>query len=227
MSRIKNTFSFQVAAVVALLAITFALFEGVVAGAQVTTLSEEFIVQQTITGELAFVTTPNDVTMDTPIAALTGGTSNGSTVVAIQTNESAGYNMTIQFEDDPAMQRDAGGGFINDYSVASAGVPDYSFSTATAAGEFGYSVVSAVAADADPTFRNNGTACNTGALSTAGQCWMEPDDVAETIVDRTTATGAGGATTTLNFRVFVPPNPTPALPSGQYTATATLTATTN
>ncbi len=222
---IKKGFVAQVLLGVLLILVLFAATEGVVVNAQTT--SDEFVVTQTITGEIAFSTAPADVTMSTPIASLTGGTATGTTELVINTNNAAGYTMTIEFADDAAMQRIGGGGVINDYSTGTSNVPDYAFSTATPAGEFGYSVTSAAAADAATTFRNDGTDCATGSLSTRNACWMEPKTTAETIVNRTSATAASGATTTLDFQVYVPPNPTPTIPAGTYRATATITATTN
>ncbi len=201
---------------------SFVLFEPVVGRAA----TDVFTVSQTITAEISFSTPATDVTMSPSIAGLTGGISNGSTDVVVTTNNSTGYNMTIQFSSSTAMYRNGGGGEIENYVATT--VPDYNFDSTQIYGQFGYSVYSATdGGDIDPSFLDNGSACGSGTSNTA-QCWLAPSSTAaETIVNRTSATPTGGATTTLQFRIDVPNNPNPVIPAGTYTATATLTAVTN
>lgn len=209
----------------ALVLMSFILLEPTVGRA----VTDEFIVTQTITSEISFVASTTDVSMDSAITSITGGSSNGTTTAVISTNDSDGYNMTIHFSSTTAMSRNGGGGVIANYAPASVGVPDFAFSN-EAFGQLAYRVTGAQAVDVDPTFRDNGTTlCATGSSNTYGACWFNPEPVggAETIINRTSATPAGGSTTTINFRVHVPPNPSPTIPDGVYTATATLTALTN
>lgn len=190
-------------------------------------IADTFIVTQSITSEISFLTTATDVSMSPSIAGLTGGTANGRTHVVVSTNNPTGYNMTIAFSSSTAMGKNGGGGYISNYSNSSSTVPDYSFST-EAYGQFAYAVQASTTTDVDQTFKSNGTsACNTGSTNTAGNCWMRPSTTAETIINRGTGTPASGATTSIQFRVHVPANPSPAIPTGTYTATATLTAVTN
>jgi len=191
------------------------------------TANDTFTVSQTVTEELSFVLAANDVTMNGSLAGITGGTSNGTTSVRVRTNNAAGYNMTIAFSSTTAMIRNGGGGYISNYAPASDGTPDYTF-TSEAFAQFGYTVLASTTTDVDPTFQDNGSnTCATGSSNGVNTCWMDPDDVAETVINRSTATAASGATTTLRFRVNIPNNPVPAIPTGTYVATATLTATTN
>jgi len=223
MNSITHNVLFQMIAFAVMSVMIFAATEGVVATAQTT---DEFIITQDINGEISFATTANDVTMSTPIGALTGGSSTGSTQVAVTTNEPAGYSMDIRFEDDSAMQRDGGGGEIADYTPV--GTSDYAFSTSTASGEFGYSVSADTPADAVAAFQDDGSSsCGSGGSSTVGACWVAPTTTDYEIINRSSATGPTGATTTLSFQVYIPPNPSPTIPTGSYTATATLTITTN
>jgi hypothetical protein len=189
-------------------------------------IGDSFTVTQSITSEISFVATANDVTMSPSIAGLTGGTSSGSTTVRVRTNNDTGYNMTLAFSTSTAMTRNGGGGTISNYNPASAGTPDLTFAAETFA-QFGYTVVASTSADLDTSFKDDGAACATGSNNTANTCWMNPSTTAETIINRTTATGASGATTTIAFRVNVPSNPSPAVQEGTYVATATLTAVTN
>ncbi len=204
---------------------SFLMLEPVVGRAAVDT--DEFEVTQTVTEEISFVATSSDVTMSPSLAGITGGTSNGSYAVRVRTNNAAGYNMTIAFSSTTAMIRDGGGGYISNYAPAADGTPDYTFTSDTFA-QFGYTVTASSSADLDASFLDNGSnTCATGATDGSGTCWMDPDDAAETIINRTTSTAASGATTTIQFRVNIPSNPSPAIQTGTYTATATLTATTN
>ncbi len=211
-------------AAVAMILITFVIFEPVIGRAA----TDEFIITQTITGEVSFKTAASDVSLGPAIQGLTGGVRNGATYVVITTNDTNGYNLTIAFSNSAAMQRNGGGGDIPDYVTAVAGFADFVFDSTKPYGQFGYTVSASTTADLDLSFRNDGASCNsTGGGEVAASCWMNPSTTAETIVNRSSATPAGGSTTTLHFRVDVPPNPVPAISTGVYTATATLTAVTN
>ena len=92
---------------------------------------------------------------------------------------------------------------------------------------FGYSVEASTTADLVQAFKDDGANCNTGAGDTANSCWLNASTTAFTIVNRSTATVASGATTTIKFRVVVNPNPVPTIPDDAYVATTTLTASAN
>lgn len=204
----------------------FFAFEPAVGRSAVT---DDFLVTQQITDEIAFLVTASDVSMVGAIMGLSGGSATGTTLAVVRTNDSQGYNMTLAFSSSTAMNQNGGTGYINNYTPASAGVPDYLWvnnSTGQPA-EFGYTVMASSSLDLDQSFKDDGTACNAGSNSTVGHCWLNPSTTPETIINRTTPTGNGGATTTLIFHVNVPNAPSPALPSGTYTATGTLTATNN
>ena len=189
--------------------------------------TDEFTISQTITGEISFSTPASDVTLAPAIAGLTGGIANGSTDVVVTTNNATGYNMTIAFSSSTAMYRNGGGDDIDNYATAVAGTADFTFDSTEVFGQFGYTVEAAINADIDPTFRDNGATCGAGGSYTANACWMNPSTTAETIINTNAATPSGGATTTVKFRVDIPANPVPAISTGTYTATATLTALTN
>lgn len=205
----------------------FFAFEPVVTLGQ----TDEFTVQSEITGELAFVTTADDVTMTPAIPGLSGGFANGTTTVAVNTNNPLGYAMTIEFSDVDAMNQDAGTSTIPNYAPAVGGTPDYDFTMAAGDAGFAYTVFSNTsAADTDSKFLNDGaSSCNTGSTATLGKCWYNAVDAttAVNIINRSAPTPSTGATTTIAFQVGVGANPNPALPTGFYTATTTLTITDN
>lgn len=215
------------AVLIGLLGVTaFFAFEPSIGRSAVT---DDFLVTQQITDEIAFLVTASDVSMTGAIMGLSGGSATGTTLAVVRTNDSEGYNMTLKFSSSTAMNQNGGTGYINNYTPASAGVPDYSWvnNGSGGASEFGYSVMASTSADLDQSFLNNGSACNVSGSSTLYHCWLNPSTTAETIINRSTPTGNGGATTTLIFHVNVPNAPSPALASGIYTATGTLTATNN
>jgi hypothetical protein len=208
---------------------SYLLFEPQVMSAQASD-TDVFTVRQTILGELAFVANATDVVMTPNISGIAGGTSNGTATVAVRANNATGYNMTIRFSSTTAMLREGGNGFISNYTPATPGTPDLNFAIPTGTAEFAYSVFPADADDAVQLFEVNTGACNNGAgTPTAGSCWYGTANASNTvqIINRPDATPPGGATTTLTFKVGVDANPSPALPTGFYTATATLTATEN
>ena len=186
-----------------------------------------FTIKQTVTAEISFLVSPANVIATGTINGITGGTSNGTTTAVVLTNNPAGYTMSIAYTSngsDNAMIGDTTASqSIRDYP-ASGGEPTYTFSTASSSSVFAYTVSAANTADLDASFKDNGSACNTGSNDTAGYtCWMEPKTTGFQIVNRTTD-APSGATTTINFRVHVPNSPSPSLPADTYTATATLTA---
>jgi hypothetical protein len=208
--------------VVALVLVSFLSLEPQVGRSQ-----EVFTVTQEITNEVSFLVVPNDVTMAGSIQGLTGGYATGTTRTVISTNDPQGYNMTIQFSSTTAMSASSSA-YINNYTPASAGTPDFLWgdNLAGQSAEFGYTVRASTTGEVDPSFVNDGAACNTGSNETNDRCWMNPTStVAETIVS--TDGPVVSSTTTIKFKVAVPSNPSPALPAAFYVATATLTISTN
>lgn len=222
------TFNALVAAVLSIgvILISFFAFEPRIAHGIVDT----FTVRQEITSEISFKTAANDVTMTPALQGITGGNSFGTSTVAVITNNTTGYNMTIAFATSTAMQ---GGGVTSDidnYTPSVGGTPDYNFSVGVNDAEFAYTVNGVTApGDIDARFKDNGSACNTGAGTVVGRCWYGVADAtsAVTIINRATATLGTGATSTIVFQVGITANPAPAIVEAFYTATATLTAVTN
>lgn len=189
-------------------------------------VTNTFTIRQQITSEISFVATSTNVTMVGALAGVTGGTATGTTYTVVSTNSSGGYNMTIQFSSNPAMTGDLGGTGIKNFGTSSLPVLNFVASTSAL---FGFTVAASTTSDIAQPFLNNTGLCNQsgGAQSqTNPSCWMNPTStVAFPIINRGSATVGSGATTTLFFKVVVPSNPSPAVASDFYTATATLTAT--
>ena len=165
------------------------------------------------------LSTPTDVVMTPELGGLTGGTSNGSTTVTVITDSPSGYQMTIEAENDPAMQLSGGGDSIADYSAV--GVADYTFGIAATDEHFGFSPTGN---DIDQDFRVGAGVCDSGAGDTENpdQCWDGLSTTARVIAESSGGNQPSGATTTVHFRVGIGGNA--FVPAGVYIATTTLTA---
>ena len=205
--------------------VSFAGIEPAISGA----VTDAFTVTQTVTSEISFATASTDVTMDGSLAGITGGTSVGATQFAVLSNDSSGYNVTAQADSDPALAGAVQGDNIDNYTEASAGVPDYAYSVPSGA-EFAYTVSASTTADLDQSFKDNAsTTCNTGSADTNGiaTCWLGFDATnAETIINRTSeSTTASGELAMMYFKVTISSGSN--LAEDSYVADVTLTAVTN
>lgn len=229
-SHLLNAFSTAlVLALVAtlLLATSFFSLEPTV-GRAITT---NFVVSQQITSEISFVATTSATSMVGSIAGLTGGYATGTNMTVVNTNNATGYSMTVAFPTTTsgrAMQASSTA-YIDDY-IPAGGAPtstDFAFTDPTTgtASRFGYTVRASTTGEVSSYFRNDGSNCNTGSSETDNRCWARPSSTPVTIINSSAPNA--GSTTTIKFRVAVPSNPSPALPTAFYYATGTLTATVN
>ncbi len=224
LSRVNATKA-AIAALTGVLFLTFAYFVSEPAVSRA--ITDQFIVTQTITDEISFLVAAANVTMSPSLGGITGGYATGTTYFVVRSNSITGYYVDINFSSTTAMGRTHNGGFINNYSPTATTAPDYAYSLNATAAEFAYTVSASTTANLDQSFKDNGSACNTGSADALNKCWQNPSTTPERIILTSAATPSTGATTTIKFKVAVPSNPSPALPEGTYTATATLTAINN
>jgi hypothetical protein len=162
------------------------------------------------------LTPPADVTMSPNLGGLTGGTSNGSTTLTVTTDNPAGYRLTYEAENVPAMQSLFG--TIADYDEGADA--DFSFAVVANEARFGFTPAGT---DITTAFKDNGALCGgAGTLDTSLACWV---GLSTTAIDIAQASGSNhpdGATTTIHFRVGVGSGA--GTLSGLYTATTTVTA---
>lgn len=157
-----------------------------------------------------------NVTMSPSIGGLSGGISNGSTSFTVITDNSAGYQVTLESSTSPALQS-ATDSFA-DYVPAGA-VPDYTFTNLDTASSFGFTPEGA---DIVSKYKDNGSnTCGTGSSDTADKCWDGLSTTAEIIVSRPNQNQTAGTVTTLKFRAES--GSEHVQQDGNYTATATVT----
>ena len=184
--------------------------------------SGQFVIKQSIYNEIA-LSIGSSLVLSPSIPGVTGGVSSGDLPFNVKTNNSLGYQVSLSFAQVvPFRHLLSPSSYIFNYVPQVVGVPDYNLVTPTKSHGFAYSVFSDNAAQ---NFRHSGSTCNTGSSNTLGKCWFNQADasVPTTIIERSGATGAEGATSTLQFRVVVDQNATPMLLEGEYQATVTVT----
>ena len=159
---------------------------------------------------------PVDVTMDTLLGGITGGESNGSTTVTVVTDSPVGYQLTIQSENNPAMQ--SGANIIADYTPVGA-APDRLFLTDASDSHLAYTPNGA---DTVQRFQTNGAVCDIAGSASSTACWDGLSTVAEPIAQSTGSNHPAGTATDIYFRVGIGGSANQA--QGVYTATTTLTA---
>ena len=163
------------------------------------------------------MTSASDITLAS-FGGVSGGTSNGNTSVTVTTDGAAGYTLTLKASSSPALVTGTGDSFA-DYTPASLGTPDFSFSIASSDSEFAFTPEGT---DIASKFKDDGAACNTGSGDTADSCWYNLSTSPETVSSRASGNHPDGVATTLKFRVQS--GSSHIQPNGVYTATTTLTA---
>jgi hypothetical protein len=179
-------------------------------------------VTQIVTSEIT-ISAPANVIMSPAIAGMTGGTANGSATWTVKTNNAAGFIMKIKASTSPALT--ASGGSFADYTQASTGIPDFSWSIDNAASEFGYTVEPSIVADTTTLFKDDGNNCNTGSLNTTDKCWAAFNTTDATILNRSTTTTSAGEDAIVKLRAQSGPSHHQI--QGDYQATVTVTALAN
>jgi|CXWK01.1.fsa_nt_gi hypothetical protein len=173
---------------------------------------------QQMTGSYIAMTSLSDVVMSPAIGGVGGGTSNGSSATTVTTDNPAGYSLYIKASSTPAMQGNANGDTIANYTPVS--VPDFSFGVAATDAEFGFTPEGV---DVAPEYLDNGIdTCSTGSSETANSCWGPITTTNELIATRSSGNHPSGSATTVKFRLTI--GASVVKTEDDYTATTTLTA---
>ncbi len=190
------------------------------------TASDSITVTQAVSSEIS-ISSPSNVTMSSAIPGMTGNPGSprtGSATWTVITNNTTGFYMALKSTTNPSMQLDATYNF-SDYSPATAGTPDYAWSSpAASAAEFGFTVEPETTADTSAKFLDSGSACNTGALNSTNTCWYNMATTDLTVISRSTNTDNTGEAEVVRFQTE---SNAKYLKEGNYTATITATVTEN
>jgi hypothetical protein len=156
-----------------------------------------------------------DLTMDTALGGLTGGTSSASGTYTVITDNPAGYQLTIEAQNAPAMQK--GSDSIADYDDG--GVADTTFTVGATEALFGYTVDGV---DTSQYFLDSAGTCGSGSTDSSFACWTGLNTAPHTVAQGPAANQPDGATTTVHFRIGIGGNA--MVIAGEYVATTTITA---
>ena len=171
--------------------------------------------QQMQQGYIA-ITSPGSITLSPAILSVGGGTADGSAIWTVTTDNAAGYTMNIRSSGNPALA--SGANNFADY-VPAGSDPDFTFTTPGAGSRFGFSPEGA---NIVQKYKDNGAACNAGALDAASACWAALSSTTPaTIASSAVPNHPSGTPTTVRFRAVS--GAANVQPLGSYTATATLT----
>ncbi len=164
------------------------------------------------------ITSPANPTMSAAISGVSGGTSNGSSTWQVQTDNPAGYELSVKADTSPALT--SGANSFADYTPSFSS-PDYSWNTPATESRFGFSPEGDDILD---KFLDNGVSCNVGVLDTADACWTGFSTTNQVISRSTSPNYPTGGSTTIKFKAQVGSSKTQQ--SGTYSANITVTAVT-
>jgi hypothetical protein len=164
------------------------------------------------------ITSPDNPVMLSVINGVGGGNSTGSTTWRVQTDNPAGYELSVKADTSPALV--SGVNSFADY-VPSFGVPDHSWNTPTTESRFGFSPEGD---DVASSFLDNGVSCGVGALDTEDVCWTGFSTTNQIIAQSSLPNYPAGASTTIKFKAEVGSGKLQQ--EGSYIANITVTAIT-
>jgi hypothetical protein len=173
--------------------------------------------QQLKTDFYLSLSTPSDLALSS-ISGFTGGNSEGTVTWQVTTDNPAGYTLSVSANTSPALTSSTSS--FADYTPSGSD-PDYNFSIANTDSEFGFTPEGT---DVTSTYKDNGSACNTGSGETQGKCWTNFSTTPKTIMQRGSSNHASGSSATVRVRAEAGSNH--FQPSGSYQAQLTVTAIT-
>lgn len=195
--------------------------------------TDEITVEVDATAEIS-ISTPANVDIGS-IQGMSGGVATGEATWTVKTNNSSGFSMTLKSDQADCLNGEAQGDAFVDYTESSSGTPDYNWSVANNAAEFGFTVEPETAADTVANFKDNGSsACNTGANQTTDKCWLGFNSTTEiSVINRSSETDYSGEDEKIKFKAqlynddSVPDSDAGMLIEDTYNATITVTVTMN
>lgn len=147
------------------------------------------------------ISSPSDVVLPS-IGGLTGGSSTGSASWVVATDNAGGYSLNARTTTTPSMT--SSGSSVADYTPQDSQKPDFLWSVASTASEFGFSVKGA---DIISKFKDNGfDQCATGNNQSSNRCWYNFNVTNQTISQSTSRNDPTGTATNFDFKAEVGAN---------------------
>ncbi|MBI4136361.1 MAG: hypothetical protein HY481_02340 [Candidatus Vogelbacteria bacterium] len=168
-------------------------------------------------GSSISISAPSNLTLSSIVSA-PSGRSEGSVAWTVITDNEAGYTLAIKAATTPALKSNDGSDSFANYSPGSS-VPDYTWSVAANASEFGFSPEGT---DVASSYLDNGSTCGTGSSETANRCWDGFLTNNKTIASRASNNTPNGTVTTVQLRADITADRSQTV--GNYSATLTATA---
>ncbi len=162
------------------------------------------------------ISSPSDVSLGS-LDGAAGGAVTGSVAWTVITDNAAGYTLTVRSSTNPALA--SGGASVANYTPAGA-TPDYTWSIAASASEFGFSPEGT---DVVQRYLDNGSACNAGASNGSNTCWDAFSTSNTTVASGASGNSPAGTATTIKLQAEVGADNVPT--AGDYSATIIATAT--
>lgn len=180
-----------------------------------------------VTGEIN-INCSSTVALSPSMAGQSGGIATTTFGCQVETNDSSGYNLTLE-KDQKLRIADVANQRFDDYTTSSAAV-DWTWDAVGAGNEeFGFNIVSAASStDIVAKFLDDGSSeCSTSTSITAWQCWypIPTNPSSEQVINRTTATPPGG--TSITFGIQAEAGSSNNLQEGTYNCSTTATAVVN
>lgn len=178
---------------------------------------------QTMQAVYLAISSPSDITMAPTIPGVSGGAGNGEAAWTVITDNLAGYSLYVRSAESPALKNTVTPAYVfADYTPA--GAPDYDWSIAAGASEFGFTPEGS---DIVQKFKDNSTNCNTGTFDTPDACWYNfiSTNPGELVAQSSAANHPSGVST--KIKVQAQSHASHLQEEGTYEATITVTALAN
>lgn len=150
------------------------------------------------------------------IGGFVGGAASGTHTWLVTTNNAEGYTLTVKASTAPALK--SGAASFADYTPVGPD-PDLTFTVPATSSRFGFSPEGT---DVVQRFKDNGSACNVGALNTVNACWDGFSTTTKSVSLRNSANLPSGSTTTIKYRAQI--GASYFQDAGDYSAVITVTA---
>ena len=147
-------------------------------------------------GYISLSVSDSSVTLLPAISTISGGVATSSYSATVTTDNAGGYALYVVAGTDPALK--SGANSFADYSPSVIGTPDFSWSVAADASEFGFT---AEGTDIVQKFLDNGAdECATSSSDTADACWYGFSTSTESIASDLSANNPSGAMTSIKLK---------------------------